>query len=168
MTAPTLRQVVVRVADLSAGRGAETVIQTVGLGSCVAIVLHDPATGVGGIAHILLPTLAQTRDRSNPAKVPETAVPALVAEMQRLGAGAARQLTARLVGGASMFGALLAGGSGVNIGERNVVAAREAVRAAGIPLVGEDVGGDHGRSVFLYLEDGRVLVRSLRAGDREL
>ena len=169
MTAPAQRNVVVvRVADLAAARGPDGVVQTVGLGSCVAIVLYDPATTVGGLAHILLPSLAQTRDRDNPAKVPETAVPVLMDEMRRLGATDPSRLTARLVGGASMFGSLLASGTGINIGERNATAAREAVRAAGIPLLGEDVGGDYGRSVYLHLDTGRVLVRSLRAGDREL
>lgn len=167
MTSPPLRQVSVRVADLAVARG-DAVVQTVGLGSCVAIVLYDPASAVGGLAHILLPSLAQTRDRSNPAKVAETAVPALLREMERLGAGSPGGYTARLVGGASMFGSLLAAGSGVNIGERNAVASREALRAAGIRIVGEDVGGDYGRSVYLHLDDGRLRVRSLRMGDREL
>ena len=168
MTTPALRTVNVRVADLAAARGADALVQTVGLGSCVAIVLHDPATAVGGVAHILLPSLAQTRDRSNPAKVAETAVPALVQAMQALGAGAPDRYSARLVGGASMFGALLAGGAGVNIGERNAVAARQALRAAGIRIAAEDVGGEHGRSVYLHCGDGRLRVRSLRMGDRDL
>ena len=161
------RQVSVRVADLAAARG-DAVLQTVGLGSCVAIVLYDAASTVGGLAHVLLPSLAQTRDRANPAKVATTAVPALIDEMQRLGAGNPARYTARLVGGASMFGSLLAAGSGINIGERNTAASRDAIRAAGIALVAEDVGGDHGRSVYLHLSDGRVQVRSLRKGDREL
>jgi len=167
VTVPTVRAVSVRVADLAAARGRETVIQTVGLGSCVAIVLYDRDTSVGGLAHVLLPSLAQTRDRTNPAKVPETAVPALVAEMRRLGAGEPSRWSARLVGGASMFGSLLATG-GVNIGERNVASAREALAAAGLRLDAEDVGGDYGRSVYLDLTTGRVRVRSLRMGDREL
>lgn len=168
MTGIAPRQVSVRVADLAAARGRDVVVQTVGLGSCVAIVLHDAAAEVGGLAHILLPSLAQTRDRSNPAKVAETAVPALVAEMRALGAGDPTGYTARLVGGASMFGTLLAGGGGVNIGERNALAAREAVRAAGIRITGEDVGGEHGRSVYLHCGDGRLHIRSLRMGARDL
>ena len=167
MTGSVTRRVSVRVADLAAARG-DAVLQTVGLGSCVAIVLYDAASTVGGLAHVLLPSPAQTRDRTNPAKVASTAVPALVDEMQRLGAGHPGGYTARLVGGASMFGSLLAAGTGINIGERNTVASRDAIRTAGIALVAEDVGGDHGRSVYLHLADGRLQVRSLRKGDREL
>lgn len=167
MTPATHRQVTVSVADLAIATGSDAVLQTVGLGSCVAIVLHDAAARVGGLAHVLLPALSQTRDRTNPAKSVETAVPALIAAMRAAGAGDPRRFTARLVGGASMFGSLLSGG-GINVGERNVVAARDALEALGIPIVGEDVGGDHGRSVRLHVDTGRVQVRSLRKGDREL
>jgi chemotaxis protein CheD len=93
-------------------------------------------------------------------------VPLLVAEMSALGARAGR-ITGRLVGGASMFANLLASG-GMNIGDRNVEAARAALALAGVPLLGEDVGGEHGRSVYFHVHDGRLEIRSLRRGNREL
>ena len=155
----------VRVADWAAAANQGAVLATVGLGSCVAIIMHDAMNGVGALAHILLPSRALTRDRDNPAKVPETAVPFLLDQMRRLGAG--RLIQARLVGGASMFGALIPNG-GMNVGERNIGAAREALALAGIPIVGEAGGGDYGRSVYFHLADGRVEVRSLRAGARVL
>jgi chemotaxis protein CheD len=154
----------VRVADWAAERG-EVVLLTLGLGSCVACVLHDAPAGVGGLVHVLLPSLTLARDRSNPAKFAETAVPFLVEEMVRLGA-APERLRARLVGGAAMF-ANLAGGMAM-MGERNVVAMRDALKVARIPVVAEDVGADYGRSVFLFLPSGRVEVRSVHHGVREL
>ena len=30
-------------------------VTTLGLGSCVGIAIRDPATGIGGLAHIMLP-----------------------------------------------------------------------------------------------------------------
>ena len=153
-----------KVADWAVAQGART-IATIGLGSCVAIVLHDAAAAVGGLAHILLPDATLSRDQDNRAKFPGTAVPMLVAEMRRQGARGALQ--AKIVGGASMFGALLPAG-GINMGERNVAATRRALAAAGIPVVGDDTGGDYGRSVYLDVGSGRVLVRSLRRGDRTL
>ena len=137
----------VKVADFAVGRNGDTVIATVGLGSCVAIALYDPATRVGGLAHVLLPSESMARDRSNRAKFPSAAVPLLLGEMRRLGSQG--RLQARLVGGASMFASLLPTG-GVNIGERNVAAARAALAAAGVALLGEDVGGDYGRSVYFH------------------
>ena len=60
----------VKVADYAVA--ADGVIATIGLGSCVAIVLHDPTARVGGLAHVLLPDESMSRDRSNPAKFPAT------------------------------------------------------------------------------------------------
>lgn len=153
----------VKVADCAVARDEQTLI-TIGLGSCVAIMLYDPTVRVGGLAHTLLPDESMARDRSNPAKFPASAVALLLAEMTRLGADV-RRVRAKLVGGASMFSSLLPKGS-INIGDRNVQAARQALGRCGVPIDAEDVGSDHGRSVHFYLGDGRVEVRSLKKGNR--
>lgn len=158
------REIRVGVADYAVA--AVGTICTIGLGSCVAIVLHDPVARVGALAHILLPSGAMSRDQSNPAKFPETAVPLLLREMGQLGARPGR-ITARIVGGASMFGALIPSGT-INIGERNIASARDVLLQLRLPIVGEDVGSDYGRSVYLHVCDGRVEVRSLRKGSRVL
>lgn len=154
----------VRVADYAVSKG-DDVISTIGLGSCVAIVIYDRQTRVGGMAHVLLPSEGLSRDKDNRAKFPGTAVPLLLEEMWKLGARG--PFAAKIVGGASMFGALIPAG-GINMGERNVVSSRQALSEAGIPLAAQDVGGDYGRSVYFHLDDGRVLVRSLKSGDRAL
>ena len=154
----------VKVADYAVARG-DAVISTIGLGSCVAILLHDPLSQVGALAHVLLPNEAMSRDTENKAKFPGTAVPLLVSRLREHGARGL--ITARIVGGASMFGQLLPTG-GINMGERNVEATRRALDVAGLRLVAEDVGGDYGRSVYLYVATGRVHVKSLRKGDSEL
>jgi len=154
----------VKVADHAVARG-DAVISTIGLGSCVAIVLYDAAHRIGGLAHILLPSESMSRETANRAKFPASAVPLLVEKMYELGSRGA--LVAKIVGGASMFGALLPAG-GINMGERNIDATRRALKAANIPIVAQDVGGDYGRSVYLDVRTGRVLVRSLRRGDKSL
>lgn len=164
MSATSLCEIRVKVADYAVATSG--MLSTIGLGSCVAIVLYDPGAAIGGLAHVLLPNEAMSRDRSNPAKFPSTVVPLLIEEMRRLGAQLGR-MRAKIAGGASMFGNLI-GTGGINIGERNIVAVRAALDRAGIPLVGDDTGSDYGRSVFFYLEDGRVEVRSLRRGSRVL
>ncbi len=154
----------VRVADYAVAKGND-VISTIGLGSCVAIVIYDRQTRVGGMAHVLLPSEGLSRDKDNRAKFPGTAVPLLLEEMRKLGARG--PFTAKIAGGASMFGALIPAG-GINMGERNVVSSRQALSEAGIPLAAQDVGGDYGRSVYFHLDDGRVFVRSLKSGDRAI
>lgn len=156
--APPSRERIVKVADWAAERG-DAVIVTLGLGSCVAIMLHDPQAGAGAMAHILLPSRRLAHDVSNPAKFPETAVPLLVERLTALGAEP-RRLVAKLVGGASMFAQLMMPGS-VQMGERNIAAARDVLRRAGIPVAREAVGGGAGRSVRFYVADGRVEIRSV-------
>jgi chemotaxis protein CheD len=106
-----------------------------------------------------------SRETSNPAKFPETIIPLMLREMKHLGSMANGRISAKIVGGASMFGQLVTG-TGINVGERNIAATREVLAKEGIPLLAEDTGLDYGRSVYFFLDDGRVEVRSLKKGDR--
>ena len=153
-----MKEVIVKVADWAAERG-DGVLITLGLGSCVAIMLHDPQTKAGAMAHVLLPSISLARDFTNRAKFPETAVPLLVERLKGLGADP-RRLVAKLAGGASMFSQLVTPGT-IQMGERNVLAARSALRAAQIPIIREAVGGERGRSVRFHVKDGRVEIRSV-------
>jgi chemotaxis protein CheD len=153
------------VADLRTGVADDTLV-TVGLGSCVAILLHDAEARVGGLAHVLLPSPALSRMDNNPAKFPQSAVPRLIELMAADGAKVQR-ITARLVGGASMFAALAPPGT-IQMGERNLVAARQVLSSYGVPLIGEAVGGDFGRTVRLRVCDGRVEVTTVAHGVQHL
>jgi len=159
------RELLVRVADLRSGLEHDTLV-TVGLGSCVAIMLYEPEARIGGMAHILLPSPALSRVNSNPAKFPQSAIPRLIELMVAEGARPQR-ITARLAGGASMFAALAPPGT-IQMGERNLVAARQVLNTHGVPLVGEAVGGDYGRTVRLRVCDGRVEVSTVAHGIKHL
>ena len=161
-----MSELIVRVADLAVGERGDVLV-TVGLGSCVAILLHDADAGVGGLAHVLLPAPSLARGGTIKAgKVPQTAIPALVEQMTARGARQVR-LSARLVGGASMFAALATPGT-IQMGERNIVATRQVLAEARIPIVGEAVGGTFGRTVRFEVGAGRVLVSSVLHGEHEL
>jgi len=151
----------VGVGELRAARGTGELI-TLGLGSCIAIVLHDPVSRTGGMAHVLLPSPALSRIQDAPGRYPESAVPALLDTMADLGARRER-ITARLIGGASMFASLSPRGT-LQMGDRNTVASREALAAHGVLVAGELVGGEHGRSVTLDIESGRVEITSVARG----
>jgi len=158
--APTVKEIVVTVADWAADVGAVDLI-TLGLGSCVAIMLYDRQVKAGAMAHVLLPSRSLARDATNPAKFPETAVPLLLQRLLQLGADP-RRIVAKLAGGASMFANIMTPGS-IQMGERNIVASRNALRTAAVPIAAEAVGGAGGRSVRFHLEDGRVEIRTVGA-----
>jgi chemotaxis protein CheD len=142
--------------DRRVGQGKGTLSIT-GLGSCVAIVLYDEASHVGGLAHVLLPDPSFSNRDRRWLFVTE-AVPALLDELEEAGAERSR-LTARLVGGAAMFQDL-SPQDRPNIGRRNVSAARKILARIGIPIVAEDVGGEFGRSIDFDLSDGRIQISS--------
>jgi chemotaxis protein CheD len=157
-----LEQVPVRIGETRVA-GGDSVLYTIGLGSCVAVALYDGQRQLGGIAHAMLPRPSAGHRGAPRGRFATTAVADLL-DMLR-DAGAARQrLRARLAGGASMFAELL-DGEGLRLGRRNVEAAREALAAEDIPIDGEDVFGTWGRNVFLRTTDGRLLVTSVHHDD---
>lgn len=143
------------------GRGR---LVTVGLGSCVAIAIHDPVAKVGALAHVLLPEAARGQAVENRARYAKSAVPLLLEEMRALGAKG--PFVAKLAGGAGVFGTILPAGG--RVGQRNVEASRAALKAARVRIVGEDVGGATGRTVTFDIASGRLKVRSVRGGERVL
>jgi chemotaxis protein CheD len=147
-------------------RAAPAELAALGLGSCVAITLWDPVARVGGLAHVLLPSPPPGRAARDETRYASTGIPVLIERGTALGADRSR-LQATLSGGGAMFVGLNPPGS-VQTGERNVVAAREALRVAGVPIRGEWCGGEHGRSVRFDVATGAVTVSSVRHGTRQL
>jgi chemotaxis protein CheD len=154
----------VKVAGLATMKTTGLLV-TVGLGSCVAITLWDQARRAGALAHVLLPEPPGESTVENPAKYASTAVAALEEALRDRGAPG--PYVATLTGGAGLFGQLLKL-RGENVGLRNVGKAREALDGARIPVVGEDTGGDYGRTVSLDVANGKVTVRSIAKGTRVL
>ncbi|MCL4818730.1 MAG: chemotaxis protein CheD [Vicinamibacteria bacterium] len=134
--------------------GEPLVISTV-LGSCVSVCLWDPHAKVGGMNHFLLPEGPEA-DASPRYAAP--AIDALIAQVRGLGSRNG-SLTARLFGGACVIEAFRRREG--HLGQRNVEIARERLRAVGVPIVGEDVGGGRGRRLHFSLGDGTVTVRIL-------
>ena len=146
----------VGVAELAVASG-ETRLTTSGLGSCVGVALADPENGLAGLAHVMLPDVPQRRDTTaKPAKTVERGVESLLAEVETAG-GDPEYVEAKLAGGSQMFDF---SGVGDRIGERNVETARESLSERGVPVVADDVGGGHGRSLELHPETWTLTVRS--------
>ena len=133
------------------------VISALGLGSCIGVILADPRACVAGMAHVMLPQSAPS-SKGPPGKFADTAVPALLESVLKLGADPGR-LIAKIAGGAQMFGAGSGGGNMFNIGERNAEAVRAALLATGIRVRAADVGGNFGRTLQVRVGSGMVTVR---------
>jgi chemotaxis protein CheD len=139
-----------------------------GIGSCVVLALWDERSGLGGMAHSMLPRASAQRDPDDPpAKYCDSAVGALLAAMVEQGVRP-ESCRAWLVGGANMFAALTREAPPASVGERNQVSARESLRAWNLTLAAEDCGGERGRSLELDCSDGSVLVWSAWTPARRL
>lgn len=137
--------------------GAPTRIRTL-LGSCVGVVLYDRVSRIGGLAHVVLPAARGAVD--HPGKYADTAIPTVIAELERrLGARVAPRLSAKLVGGASMFQVNTPAESNLNIGRRNQEAIEAILDALKIPIVARDLGGTTGRRLTLDTASGIVAIK---------
>ncbi len=134
------------------------------LGSCVGVLVHEPRSRVGGIAHIMLPSGGG--NGAMPGKYADTGVPELVRRV-REAAGGARHLTVKIAGGANMF-ARVTGEGGLKIGARNEQAVGEALERLGLRIAARDVGGAKGRKVILDTATGNVIVSTLEGEGRPL
>jgi chemotaxis protein CheD len=53
----------------------------------------------------------------------------------------------------------------LNIGERNVAAAEEALKMHGLKVMAQSTGGNSGRTVRLFVDTGKVTVKTLGQGE---
>ncbi len=147
----------VGMADLKVCKAPDG-LTTLGLGSCVGICIWDAAAGVGGLAHIMLPDSTKIKNNSNIYKFADSAIDELIKELCEAGANRSR-LKAKIAGGAQMF-AFESQQAAMRVGLANVDAVREKLKKEGIPIVAEDTGGSHGRTIAFYPESGKLSIRA--------
>jgi len=138
-------------------------ITTLGLGSCVGIVLYDPAKKISGMVHVMLPDSTKISNQNNLAKFADTGIDELINRMVRIGANR-NALVAKIAGGAQMFGFSGKGGAGMDtmrVGERNVEATKAKLAALRIPILAEDTGLNFGRTIEFYPDTGKLVIKSV-------
>ena len=141
------------------------VLVCIGLGSCIAVCMHDRVTKIGGMVHVVLPK-HDGKSGGNLAKFANTAVPLLVGEILKNG-GLKNRLTVKIAGGAQMT---VAAGlrDTFKTGERNLANIKEALENENLTLAASDVGGNLGRTVRMYLDTGKVTVKTVNGDPREI
>lgn len=154
--------IIVGMADSAVARSPAK-ITTLGLGSCVGVAMYDKTSCVGGMVHIMLPSVENARSKDNIAKFADTGIPYLLDCM--LEEGAARgTIKAKIAGGARMFS--FSSNAQLNIGERNVTATKEVMKKLRIPIIAEDTGENYGRTIILDTGNGELTVKSALKGQK--
>lgn len=133
------------------------------LGSCVSACIRDPASGVGGMNHFMLPAPhaegahdswgASTRYGSYAMEV-------LINEILKRG-GQKHRLEIKLFGGGRIYD------GGMDVGANNVAWVMAYLRREGLIPAGTDVGDILPRKVYYDTQSGRVRLKKLeRLGSR--
>jgi chemotaxis protein CheD len=135
------KEIIVGVSSYYVGRNPTNLI-CIGLGSCVAIALHDAQNHMGALAHAMLPSYHEGRDKSNPGKYVDTSIYLMVDELLELGA--------------------------LDVGRRNIECAKKTLKDEGIPIVSEDVGGKKGRTMCFDLKTGSIEVKTSGEKNKEI
>ena len=123
----------------------------------MGVVLFSEKKRQGGLCHVLLGEAPQGKI-VNKGKYARPAILALVAELERDGLKS-DELRARIFGGASMFETGQASFI-QQIGAANTKAVKDTLAELKIPITVEDIGGHSGRTITVFLDDGRILLRS--------
>ncbi|HWQ68051.1 MAG TPA: chemotaxis protein CheD [Methanospirillum sp.] len=153
--------VIIGIGEWSVGT---MVMTTIGLGSCVGLILHDDEKNIGGMAHVMLPK-SSGKPNERAGKYADTAVEVLLKDLGAKGCKVS-SLKAKLAGGASMFQNF---SGNLNIGERNVDTIRELLKQLSIPIIRQDVGGTVGRTITYFpKENGRLVIRQADGTTREI
>jgi chemotaxis protein CheD len=132
------------------------ILITYALGSCIALALYDPVQKIGGMIHCKLPTgegmkLAQ----QNPYLYVDVGVPLMIKGL--LKAGAQRNsIKVKIAGAASV----LEGNDVFRIGEKNYRRMKEILKQEGFSFYQEHTGGSVPRTLMLYMDTGRTLVKT--------
>lgn len=134
-------------------------LTTLGLGSCVGIILYDPNKKIAGMVHIMLPDSTKIMNNTNKAKFADTGIDLLIHQLTSIGANS-KSLVAKIAGGAQMF-AFSNNNEMMRIGDRNVEATKLKLDQLGIRLLAEDTGANYGRTIEFYPETGELHIKSV-------
>lgn len=142
-------------------------VTTLGLGSCVGVAIRDPQSGVGGLAHVMLPDSRETSNNANRAKFADTCITDMIADMVKKGANISR-MVAKLAGGAQMFAFGSAKSDMVRVGERNVEACKKKLKELNIKVLAEDTGDNYGRTVVFFPATGVYTIKSVGKPEKNI
>ncbi len=149
----------VGISDMKVSDNESDILVTHSLGSCIGLSLYDPEIRVGGMVHCMMPVskLDPVKASANPLMFTDTGVTALLKAVFDRGANR-RRLIVTVAGAAS----LLDERGFFKIGEKNYAILRKILWKNDILISEEDVGGNIVRTMYLYMDSGRTLIKRNR------
>lgn len=131
------------------------------LGSCVSACIRDPAMGIGGMNHFMLPVGTDEEKRlgltSDATRYGNFAMERLINDILKNG-GRRECLEIKLFGGGKVIQHM----KEMDVGARNAKFAIEYLSVERLPVVAKDLGDVYPRKVLYFPLTGKVLVKRLR------
>ncbi len=156
----------VGVGEIAISNQPQTVIRTLALGSCVAVVVWVPDTQAVGLLHVALPesSINPKMASERPGMFADTGIPKMILEMEKKGYLPYGHIIVKLVGGASIMDP----NDTFNIGKRNALAIKKVLWNLRLGAIAEDLGGNFSRSVAVETSTGRIVLSSPGRGEWEI
>lgn len=150
-----MAQIVVDISDMQVTKEPDSVLVTYALGSCIAVIAHDPVRKVGGMIHYMLPSSSTSPEKAaaRPFMFADTGIPLLFAGLYKLGCDKG-SLVVKVAGG----GALYDDNGMFEIGKRNYAMMRKLFWKNNVIITAEDVGGAKSRTARLFVATGRCTI----------
>jgi len=135
-----------------------TILRSIAIGSCVAVVVYDRARKLGGLAHTMLP--GRSPNAESKTKYAEDAIDILFDIIGKLGAKTS-DLEVSVVGGANVL-------QEGDIPDQITDSVLGYLEGLNVRLKAKRVGGTERRSVFLDTTSGRVFFSEGDGAAKEL
>jgi chemotaxis protein CheD len=151
--------VIVGIGEYAIRNEEDEVIITHALGSCVALLIHNPFTRDTALAHIVLPQLNRHQVaphlQGKPAYYADIIVPKLMDCFLHNSGSSRNNLQIHLVGGADSLNEQ----DVFRVGMKNVTMIQSILRSYSVAPIEMDVGGNVSRTVQINVSDGSILVK---------
>lgn len=127
------------------------------LGSCIATCIYDTENKIGGMNHYLLPGMIHPDEIliSETGRYGIYAMDLLIGELVKFGAHR-EHLAAKIFGGGNVLEFRETDG---DVTESNIRFARKFLELEKIPIINEDLGGNIGRKILFFTDNGKVLLK---------
>lgn len=127
------------------------------LGSCIALCVRDPKTGIGGMNHFMLPveSAGKARPDNVDLRYGAHAMEALINEVLATGCPRSR-MEVKVFGGADLLGA------SQPVGTLNAQFAMDYLDRERMPVAAQDIGGKEPRRVEFSPASGRARVKLIK------
>lgn len=158
MAIQAVKETVVAAGQMHVTKNPRELIKAVRVATSIVVLVYDPQSGLGGMAHIPLPDSQMVNHPGDSQlKYVDLAIPQFIQELTAKGLSKATSHV-KLVGGSQLFN--FGGGSGnlLNVGTRNAITARTLLTREGIQVEKTETGGNKPRTVILDMQSGYVQV----------